>query len=325
MEELHIYSNNFKQIFEDLSSIEGYGQDKNQIKIKNEGGSIEAKGYQINDELEITYFEGFLSKPLKLIRKQQKENAYVVVFFLTPFSLTKEISDNAFTIQPKKYWSNLKRDEVFYFDANIPVRFVTIKHSTSFLEKYNINNHSFISQLIETQEPFIIYETISLQSSKVLEEIMNCDFHNELDLLKLDYLTYQLLYIFASKVIHRFGIQTLPQTYSEIDLERVFKVKEFIEENCSEMTISPKEIAEQANCSYSKIRKLYKEITGDTLLEAINNSKLTKAHQWLKSEKYNVTECTYNLGFSSITHFGKIFKKKYGYLPSELYNKGSFE
>ncbi|NLR91497.1 MULTISPECIES: helix-turn-helix transcriptional regulator [Flammeovirga] len=316
MREVYIDEISYKEVFRSLSDrFDGVTTDDS-LNIHLNEEKIFAKGHQINADLEITQFNAYLEEPIRIIRRSLHENVFVIVYFLTPFQLTNDI-DAAYQIKNKKYWSNLKRDEVFYFEGHQEISFITIKLTRNFIEKYNVNNQNFTTQLLDTKDPFIIYENISSASVEVLKEIKECDFNNEIELLKLDYLTYKLLYNFANKVAYRFGVQAFPRLLPDVDVERVFKVKDYIEENFEEK-ITPEQIAEIAQCSYSKLRKLFKEVIGQSILKYTNDYKLQKAHSWLTNGAYNVSDCTYQLGFSSMTHFSKLFVNKYGCLPSDL-------
>ncbi|AZQ61649.1 AraC family transcriptional regulator [Flammeovirga pectinis] len=317
MREIRIKSASFKKVFPELVQQYNGVLERDKIIINTNDEEIIAKGYQINSNLEVTSFEGRLNEPLRLIREKQEKDTFVIVYFLTPFKLTDDIEEASFRIREKKYWSNLKRDEVFFFDAKAKVSFLTIKYDRAFIEKYNINNKPFISQMLNGKDPFIIYENISSATLKLIQEVKDCDFDNEIELLKLDYLTFRLLYNFANKVAYRFKIQALPRSLPEVDVEKIFMVKEYIEKNFEEK-ISAEDLAEVAQFSYSKLRKLFKEIIGDSILQYTNDYKLQRAHQWLEAGSHNVSDCTYSLGFTSVTHFGKLFKEKYGCLPSTL-------
>ncbi|MBB3700265.1 helix-turn-helix domain-containing protein [Flammeovirga yaeyamensis] len=321
MREIIINKSSYINFFNELSSqfdCTNYG---NELKVTiNEESSLTIRGYSINDGLEISEIEGYINEPIKLVRTKNDDPAFVIAYFLTPFRFTNEYDFSDFQIQRKKYWSNIKEDEVFYFPAHQKVSILSIKHSYAMMEKYNQTGVPLINNLLNTKSPFIIYESISKTSQQIIKDVKGCNFNNDIEKLKLDYLTYQLLYNFANKVENRFGKGVLPKRYPETDVEKVFRVKNYIEENYTEV-IKAENLAEVAQFSYSKLRKLFKEIVGISILQYANHYKITMAHQWLMDSTHNVSDCTYHLGFSSMTHFGKLFKDKYGCTPSEFIKK----
>ena len=83
----------------------------------------------------------------------------------------------------------------------------------------------------------------------------------------------------------------------------------------SELNISG--IVDKLYMSHSKFIYKVKGLTGTTPLEFFKNYKLNRAAAMLKEGKYNVTEVADMTGFSSQSHFSKVFKKKFGISPSE--------
>ena len=83
----------------------------------------------------------------------------------------------------------------------------------------------------------------------------------------------------------------------------------------SELNISG--IVDKLYMSHSKFIYKVKGLTGTTPLEFFKNYKLNRAAALLKEGKYNVTEVADMTGFSSQSHFSKVFKKKFGVAPSE--------
>jgi len=72
-------------------------------------------------------------------------------------------------------------------------------------------------------------------------------------------------------------------------------------------------------CYMSEVnfRRLFREHTGKTPIEYRNELRLDKAKTMLQSGEYNVSECAELTGFSNLSFFIKLYKKKYGYTPKE--------
>lgn len=69
--------------------------------------------------------------------------------------------------------------------------------------------------------------------------------------------------------------------------------------------------------SYSRMIKLFKQYTGTTIIEYINNVKIEKAKTSLiQSNKTTLTICN-ELGFNSLSHFNHLFRQKTGLSPRE--------
>lgn len=69
--------------------------------------------------------------------------------------------------------------------------------------------------------------------------------------------------------------------------------------------------------STSHFCRRFKEITGDTFVEYVNKMRLDCARRLLVSSETPVIQICFDCGFSSIRHFNREFKMRYGISPSE--------
>ena len=53
-------------------------------------------------------------------------------------------------------------------------------------------------------------------------------------------------------------------------------------------------------------------------LQYINDMRLKSAQNLLKTNEYTVTEVAEAVGFLDYNHFGRLFRKHYGYTPYEV-------
>ena len=72
-----------------------------------------------------------------------------------------------------------------------------------------------------------------------------------------------------------------------------------------------------ALCDMSEVnfRRLFREYMGKSPIEHRNDMRLSKARIKLQSGEYNVTEAAENCGFSNLSFFIRLYKKKFGYTP----------
>lgn len=72
-------------------------------------------------------------------------------------------------------------------------------------------------------------------------------------------------------------------------------------------------------CSMSEVnfRRLFKEYTGLSPIDYRNDLRLTNARNKLQSREYNVSEVAELCGFSNLSFFIRLYKKKYGYTPKK--------
>ena len=71
----------------------------------------------------------------------------------------------------------------------------------------------------------------------------------------------------------------------------------------------------RCNMSEVNFRRLFKEYTGMSPIEYRNNIRLINAKNKLQSDEYNVSETAELCGFSNLSFFIRLYKKKYGCTP----------
>ncbi len=74
-------------------------------------------------------------------------------------------------------------------------------------------------------------------------------------------------------------------------------------------------ISERFGISKYYLSRMFKEVTGFTLIEYLNSIRTKQAQKMLRTTALNVTSISENVGFDSITHFGRVFKTITGSSP----------
>ena len=77
-------------------------------------------------------------------------------------------------------------------------------------------------------------------------------------------------------------------------------------------------MAEELGYCKFHLCRIFKEITGTTILQYTNSLKCFYAEQLLATGKYSIHEVSELCGFESNSYFSLLFKKFRGYLPSEV-------
>jgi transcriptional regulator, araC family len=81
---------------------------------------------------------------------------------------------------------------------------------------------------------------------------------------------------------------------------------------------SIKELAHICSTNEFKLKKCFKEYFGITVYGLLANERLNLAQKLLKSGDISVTQAAQSVGYANISHFAKIFKLKFGVLPTQF-------
>ncbi len=122
------------------------------------------------------------------------------------------------------------------------------------------------------------------------------------------------------KLFKRFSqdVYILPKeiTGNKRDEDFLEKTIKFIDSNILNENLSLEEISSHLNLSPSQTYRKIKALTGQTVVEFINTIRLKNAIKLFESNKYNISEVAYNVGFNSPAYFTKCFKNQFGKSPS---------
>ncbi|PWB22353.1 AraC family transcriptional regulator [Flavobacterium sp. HTF] len=97
----------------------------------------------------------------------------------------------------------------------------------------------------------------------------------------------------------------------------ITKMNTIIMTNVENPKFSVEDLADKLGVSRVQLYRKVKAIIGINISDHINNVKLEKAAELLKSNEMNISEIAYSLGFSSPNYFSTAFKNKFGVSPKE--------
>ena len=75
--------------------------------------------------------------------------------------------------------------------------------------------------------------------------------------------------------------------------------------------------ADLCGMSEAGFRRLFREYMGVSPIDYRNDIRLINARNKLQSGEYNVSEAAYESGFSNLSFFIRLYKKKFGYTPKK--------
>ena len=100
------------------------------------------------------------------------------------------------------------------------------------------------------------------------------------------------------------------------DIETIYKIKEQILKY-PETPPLIMELAVSAGMSPTKLKRLFKQIFGDSIFSYYQHFRIKQAAVLLKEKNLSVATVGYILGFTNLSHFSKIFKEHTGTTPKK--------
>ena len=96
----------------------------------------------------------------------------------------------------------------------------------------------------------------------------------------------------------------------------IIRAKEYIHEHQTE-ELSLGQVAKAVNTSTFYFCKMFKKVTGINFTDYLSRVRIEKSKNLLLNPNLRVSEIAFEVGFQSLTHFNRVFKKILGQSPTE--------
>lgn len=276
----------------------------------------------------------FIIKLDNTCNQTKHRHEFVQIIFVSKGKLKHAINDNIFDIY---------RGDIFIIPPYVPHNFI-VESS----EKYEIIEFEFVPEFINEKfsaeasggsfmdfaylEPFLVTEkemkprlnlcgSIQLEVEGILDEILKEYEVRDTDFeLMVKGLLLKLL-ILLGREFRKDIAGTEYQKLYERHRDAIYNAIKYIDSNF-EKEISIEEVSKIAMLSQSYLRYLFKQITQKTLTEYIQNLRITKAIELLKTRNdMRIIDICHYVGFNNISHFNRVFRQDTGVSPS-AFRKG---
>ena len=109
------------------------------------------------------------------------------------------------------------------------------------------------------------------------------------------------------------------ENVSEGREERIVDIMNYIQANYKDVTLEA--LADAFNLSKAYVSTYIKDKSGMTFQDAVKNARLKKACRLLKESSQKIETIAEAVGYESVEHFNRVFKKEYGMTPMQLRNE----
>ncbi|MFC3749552.1 helix-turn-helix domain-containing protein [Paenibacillus sp. GCM10012306] len=106
--------------------------------------------------------------------------------------------------------------------------------------------------------------------------------------------------------------------------QRPTSIVEVVEKNLLN-PVSLQDLAYLSGRSLSTFKREFRKIYNEPAIQWIRNRRLEKAKELLTHSGISITEVCYATGFENVSHFSKVWKKKYGIPPSAMRHRNAAE
>lgn len=230
-----------------------------------------------------------------------------------------------YTINDKTY--TLHKGELVLFNANVP-HSVYLPAQTQYKDLhigYSKLTESILQYFEKTESDFFI---LKLSSEKkyfysLCDELLQEYRHRKKDCrTMIQALATQLLVLIYREQVKE-GVAP-SEHLCQMGYPDKHKVVEFITRYINENymnEISLEMFAKDMYLSQVYISKIFKEETGNSPINYLIKTRLSKAKELLEAQDLPIKVVSGQVGYEDAYHFSKLFKKYYGYAPSAINRK----
>ncbi|RZJ50365.1 MAG: AraC family transcriptional regulator [Flavobacterium sp.] len=192
---------------------------------------------------------------------------------------------------------------------------VTIAVSREYLRLLFGNvKHSVVETILESNDNFVFETGISADIIRAAGEIQNQAVPESFESYFYKLKCKELLCYIFTLLMQR---EQIPTSNMHIDdIKSIYNIKLRLESNLNE---SPniKSMAIEAGMSEPKLRKLFKQTFGKGVFEYYQSLRMQEAAMLLKEKRLTVSEVGYQLGFTNLSHFSRVFEEHIGIKPKK--------
>lgn len=107
----------------------------------------------------------------------------------------------------------------------------------------------------------------------------------------------------------------------EADKKKIQDIYDYILENLDKPLPSLRDLAHQHGINEFKLKVGFRQLYNTSVFRFQKDQRLKRAHNFIIDSDLSLSRIAGICGFKSFSHFSKIFKKKYGYNPSDVRKK----
>ena len=219
--------------------------------------------------------------------------------------------------------------EISSNDLNSEIRFPAEKEiyftvigikSSTLLELLGTEKANILFKSIgSNNSTFLYHENMTQDVEKILKQISDINDQGELSNFYYNIKAQELLYLLFSKLLKR--QQEQHTNVNKTDIDKLYAIRTTI---LSDLAVPPQlgSLAKMANMSETKMKQLFKQIFGDSIYNYFQKARMEEAAFLLKQAAYSVSEVGYQLGFTNLSHFSRLFQRHYGTNPKQYISVG---
>lgn len=228
----------------------------------------------------------------------------------TTFSLSKNMY-NLFYFPASKYLYKHHNQKKQVLNIYFTESFLVSRMGACFI--LNSKKYQLAKKENQTYPFFKSGLMINGKLTAIVNEFLNCSFDG---ITKKSYLESKLTELILIALISD-GSEDEIKKLREADKTSLINTEAYIRTHLKE-ELSIEKLSVLAGFNTSKFKSVFKQVYGIPVFKYITSLRIEKAIQLILEHDYTISQASYEVGYKNPQHFTVAFKKKLGYLPSQL-------
>jgi AraC-like DNA-binding protein len=203
------------------------------------------------------------------------------------------------------------------FPANHFIHYVVVAIKPTYLSALLALSelNSALKTITGSNNSFLFFESMTAETKLLLKNLSTVDMTDGMSHFYMQIKVQELLYLLFQKLSKRES--AAHQNINNSDAARLLLIRNEI---INDLSVPPvlRELAEIAAMSETKLKQLFKQTFGATIYNYYQQARMEEAAFLLKQGKHSVAEVGYEMGFSNLSHFSRLFEKHYGQNPKRF-------
>lgn len=305
-------------VLKEFANFLGTELKNRRLEIPEKFGKGYCIGYIFNEYIRLSIFNYELKEDLIIENPGADPHSKMILFkFQNIFPKTEIVSAEH---NAKAIPSVLIATMTMNTDAIIPI------HSNAATINIEVDAHylnglfdkseksAVLQSLLQNTKPLFFEQMIYPSLQKIVDEIVSDQIDETFELFFMRVKTEELICRLLMELEKRDEKHIYDLNTN--DIQTIYKVKEQMLEHLETPPVI-NELALFAHMSPTKLKRLFRQIFGNSIFNYYQEFRMKEAAVLLKEEKLSVSDVGYRLGFTNLSHFSKVFNEHIGMKPKQ--------
>lgn len=236
------------------------------------------------------------------------------IFNHSPNNHIDQYSEKSLQARPHIRITPFHLESEVVFPKGLTITQITILIEFDFLKNFIGNDQEAFRYLFNDEKTFLIEEFMSPEMADLITEIAGIPVSDILSEAYYKLRALELLYLLFKNLSKRQHVKY--QSLRGDEIAALYRVRDAISFSLDN-PLTQEELVTISGMNVLKLRKLFTQIFGKGIYEYCQYLRMQEAARLMKEKHLSVSETGYHLGFTNLSHFGRLFEQHFGIKPKK--------